>query len=115
MWIFIGFQQRAVKNSQNLKNDTFCRLPVSSCQSIFVSEKCPGRSILLNYVDDDYSRGYGQINEIFRALAKNDILQPVRDFRASNIRADDVGYNLYVLYLRYQQNFTASQPNEVVL
>ena len=35
------------------------------------------------------------------------------DFRSSNVRADDVGHNLYVADLRYQQFFTASQPNAV--
>ena len=29
-----GFQQRAVQDSQILNNDTFCRLPVTSCQCI---------------------------------------------------------------------------------
>ena len=30
---------------------------------------------LLRYDDDDYSQGYGQIKEAFRALTKNDFLQ----------------------------------------
>ena len=34
IWIFIGFQQQDRQNSQNLNNDTFCRLPVVSAQCI---------------------------------------------------------------------------------
>ena len=30
IWIIIGFQQRDRQHSQNLNNDTFCRLPVVS-------------------------------------------------------------------------------------
>ena len=70
----------------------------------------------MNYVDDDYSQGYSQIKEAVRVLTKDDILQPYisdDDFRPSNIRVDDVGYNLYVFDIRYQRNFTASQPNKV--
>ena len=60
-------------------------------------------------------QGYGQIKELFGALTKDNILRPYKsdhDFRSSNVRADDVGYKLYVFYIRYQQNFTASQPNK---
>ena len=35
------------------------------------------------------------------------------DFRYSNVRSDDVGYILYVFDVKYQQNFTASQPIKV--
>ena len=35
------------------------------------------------------------------------------DFRSYKVRADDVGYNLYVSDIRYQRNFTASQPIKV--
>ena len=35
------------------------------------------------------------------------------DFRSSNVGADDNSYNLYIFYIRYQKNFTASQPNKV--
>ena len=34
IWIIIGFQQRDRQDSQNLNNDTFCRLPVVSAQCI---------------------------------------------------------------------------------
>ena len=116
IWIIIGFQQRDRQDSQNLKNDTFCRLPVVSAQCIIGTEKYPDANNLLNYDDDDYSQGYGQIKEALRALIKYDILQPyISDdkFRTSNVRADDVGYNLYLFDIRYQKNFTNSQPIHV--
>ena len=40
---------------------------------------------LLNYDDDDYNQGYGQIKEALKALTKDDILQPYisdNDFRS---------------------------------
>ena len=116
IWIFIGFQQRDRQDSQNLNNDTFCRLPVVSAQCIIGVEKYPDAGILLNYDDDDYSQGYHQIKEAFRALTKDDILQPYisdDNFRTSNVAANGVGYNLYVFDIRYQKNFTNSQPIEV--
>ena len=76
IWIIIGFQQRDRQDSQNLNNDTFCRLPVVSAQCNIGTEKYPDAGILLNYDDDDYSQGYHQIKEAFRALTKDDILQP---------------------------------------
>ena len=48
----------------------------------------------------------------FRAITKVDIFQPYisdDNFRTSNVRADDVCYDLYVFDKRYQQNFIASQ------
>ena len=65
IWIIIGFQQRDRQTYQNLKNDTFCRLPVVTAQSIIGTEKYPDAGILLNYADDDYSQGYTQIKEAF--------------------------------------------------
>ena len=115
IWINIGFQQRDRQDSQNLNNDTFCRLPVFSAQFIIGTEKYPDAGILLNY-DDDYSQGYHQIKEAVKALTKDDILQPYiseADFRTSNVAANDIGYNLYVFDIRYQKNFTNSQPIKV--
>ena len=63
--------------------------------------------------DDDFSQSYGQIKEAFRALTKIDIFQPYISFadsRSSNVRADDGGFNLYAFDIRFQQNFTFSQP-----
>ena len=92
---------------------TFCRLSFTSCQCLIGTKKGLASGILLNYDDDDYSQGYGQIKEDFRALTTAYILQPYifdHDFRSSNVRADDVGYKLYVFDIRYQQNFTAARP-----
>ena len=97
IWIIIGFQQQDRQDSQNRNNDTFCRLPVVSAQCIIGTEKYPDTSILSNYDDDDYSQGYHQIKEAFKALTKDDILQPYiseENFGTSNVRAADVGYNL---------------------
>ena len=115
-WIIIGFQQRDRQDSQNLNNDSFCRLPVVSAQRIIGTEKYPDAGILLNYDDDDYSQGYHQIKEAFRALTKDDILQPYisdDNFRTSNAAANDFGYNLYVFDIRYQKNFESAQPIKV--
>ena len=71
---------------------------------------------MLNFNDDDYSQGYAQIKEASRALMKDGILQPYisdDDFRSSSFAANDVGYNLYVVDIRHQQNFTDSQPIKV--
>ena len=117
-WIIIGFQQRDRQHSQNFNKNTSCRLPVVSAQCVIGTEKYLDAGILLNYDDDEYSQWYAQIKEAFRAFIKVDILRPCisdHDFRSSNVRADDVGYNLYVLDIRYQQNVTASQPVKVEL
>ena len=76
IWIIIGFQQQDRQNSQNENNDTFYRPSVTSPQCIIGTEKYPDSGILLNYDEDDYNQGYGQIKEAFRALTKDDILQP---------------------------------------
>ena len=39
IWIVIGFQQQDRQDSQNLSNDTFCRLPIVSAQCIIGTEK----------------------------------------------------------------------------
>ena len=70
IWISIRFQQRDRQDPQNLNNDTFYRLLVTSAQCIIGTEKYPDFAIVLNYNDDDYSQGYGQIKEAFEALTK---------------------------------------------
>ena len=75
VWNIIGFQRRDKQNSQNVKNDRFFRMPVTSAQCKIGREKIPDAAILLNYDDDDYSQGYGHVKEAFRALPKNDFLQ----------------------------------------
>ena len=68
IWVVVGFQQQDRRDSQNLNNDTFCRLPVVSAQCVIGTEKYPDSAILLNYDDDDYSQSYHQIKEAFKAL-----------------------------------------------
>ena len=51
VWIIVGFQQRHRQGSQNLNNDTFCRLPVVSAQAIIGTEKYPDTGTILNYND----------------------------------------------------------------
>ena len=117
IFILMGFQQRDRRDSLNLLNDTFCRLPVISVQCIIGTEKNLDFGILLNYDDDDdYSQGYHQIKQVFHVLTTDDILQPYisdADFRSSNTRADDTEYDIYVFDLTYQKKFTNSQPIKV--
>ena len=102
-WIFVAFQQNDRQHDQNLNNDTFVRLPVTSAQVAIGTERYPDSGILLNYDDDDYSQGYGQIKEAFKALTKDDILLPYiseDDFRSSN-EANNIGYNIYAFDIQY--------------
>ena len=48
IWINIGFQQRDRQDSQNLVNDTFCRLPVVSAQAFIGTEKYSDAGVLSN-------------------------------------------------------------------
>ena len=50
IWIIIRIQQRERQNTQIWNQDTFCRLPLTSAQSIFVTENYPDVGILLQYV-----------------------------------------------------------------
>ena len=114
-WIIVRFQQRDRQDTQNLNNDTFYRPPVSSCQCITGTERYPDNSILINYDDNDFSQGYEQIKKAFRALTEDDMLQPYlsdNDFRSSN-DGNNIGYNLYVFDIRYQQNFASAQPIKI--
>ena len=116
IWIIIAFQQRDRRDSQNLNNDIFCILPVVSAQGVIATKKYPDAAIILDYDDDHHSQGYHQLKEASKALTKDDVLQPYiseQNFRSSNVRADDVGYNLYVFDIRYQKIFTNSQPIKV--
>ena len=115
IWIFVAFQPMDRQNDQNLNNDTFYRMPITSAQCIIGTEKYPDNAILLNYDDDDYSQGYGQIKEAFKALTKDDILQPYitdDDYRSSN-DVDNIGYNVHVFDIRYQKNFEIGQSVKV--
>ena len=76
-------------------------------------ESYPDSDVLLNCDNDDYSQGYAQKKQAFSAVTKDNIFPPdIGDdnFRTSNVRPDDVGYDFYVFDIRYQQIFTASQP-----
>ena len=66
IWIVIGFQQQKRQDTQDLNNDSFCRLPVTSCHCIIGMENYPGAALLLTYNNDDYSQGYRQIKEALR-------------------------------------------------
>ena len=115
LWIFIGFQQNDRQHDQNLNNDTFVRLPVISAQVVIGTKRYPDSGILLNYDDDYYSQGYGQIKEAFKALTKDETLQPYiseDDFRSSN-EGNNIGYNIYAFDIRYQKNFENAQPVKV--
>ena len=74
--INIEFQQRGRQDSQDLSNDSFCSMPVTSAQAIIRTEKNSDTVILLNYNDNEYSQGYAQNKEAFRASTKDDSLQP---------------------------------------
>ena len=76
VWIYVVFQQTDKQHDQNWNNHTFYRMPVTSFECMFGTEKHPDSASLLNYNDDDYGQGYGQIKEAFKALTKNNILQP---------------------------------------
>ena len=115
IWIYVAFQQSDRQHDQNLNNDTLVRLPVFSAQAVIGTERYPGSGVLLNYNDDDCSRGYGQIKGAFKALTKDDILQPYiseNGFRSSNDE-NDTGYNIYAFDIRYRKNFETVQPIKV--
>ena len=98
IWNIVGFQRRDRQDSQNLNNDTFYRPTVTSAQCINGTEKKPHSAFLLHYDDDEYSQGYGQIKEVFRAVTKDDILQPQisdNDLGSSD-NGEDIGYDIYV-------------------
>ena len=87
IWIYVVFPENDRQHDQNLNNDTFITLPVICAQVFIGTDRYTDTAILLNYNDDEYSQGYGQIKEALRALTKYNILQPYiceDDFRSSN-------------------------------
>ena len=68
IWIIKGFQQSGRQDSQTLNIHSFCRLPVTSCQCIIGTQKCPDAGILINYGNDNYSQGNNQVRETFIAF-----------------------------------------------
>ena len=53
IWIYVVFLQNERQHDQNLNNDTFCRLPVTSAQCLIGTERYPDSAILLDCDDDD--------------------------------------------------------------
>ena len=103
------------KKSQNLNNDTFYRPRAINAHVVIGTEMYPDNRLLLNYDDDNYSQGYGQIKEAFKALTQDDIVQPYKselDFRSFN-ECDTIGYGLYAFDIRYQKDFESAQPIKV--
>ena len=100
--IYTAFQQSDRQHDQNLNNDTFVGLPNTSAQCSIGTEIYPDVGFLSIYDDGYYSQGYGQIKKAFRALTKEDILQPYineDDFTSSN-DANDFGYNIHSFDIR---------------
>ena len=113
--VFVAFQENDRQHDQKLNNDTFVRLPVISAQVIIGTERYPDSGILLIYDDDEYSQGYGQIKEAFKALTKDDILQAYiseDDFRSS-IEGNNIGCTICAFDIRYQKNSEIAQPVKV--
>ena len=115
IWVIVAFQQSDRKYDQNLNNDTFYRPPVISTQCIIATEKYLDSAFSLNCNDDEYSHGYSQIKEAFRALTHDDLLHSYKsenDYGSSN-NGNNIDYNFYVFDIRYQKNFESSQPMKV--
>ena len=115
IWIYVVFQKSDRQHNQKLSNDTFVRLPVISSQVVIGTERYPDTGILLNYNDDEYSQGCGHIKEAFKALTKDNVLQPnisEDDFRFSDV-GDNIGYNIHCFDIRYRKNFQSAQAVKV--
>ena len=115
IWIYVAFQQHDRQHDQNLNNDTFYRMPVTSAQCIIGTEEYPDSAILLIYDGDDYSQGYVQIKEAFKAITKDNILQPYvseDDFRSDN-NCKNIGYNIHVSDIRYQKKYQSGQSVKI--
>ena len=115
IWVSLASQQHDRQHDQTLNNDTFYRMPVSSCQCIIGTEKNPDSATLLTYDDYEYCQGYGQIKEACRALTKDNIPQPYiseDDFRSDN-NGNNIGYNINVFDIRYQKNYQSGQSVKI--
>ena len=98
-----------------MNDDTFHRLPVTSTQSNIGTEKYPDSAIFLKYDGDDYSQGYGQIKEAFKSLTKDNIIKPYisEDYFRSDNNGDNIGYNIHVFEIRYQENYQSGQSIKI--
>ena len=115
IWIFVVYRQKYRQHDQKLNNDTFVRPLVISAQVVIGTERYFDTGNFYNYNDDDYSQGYGQTKEAFKALTKDDILQPYiseDDFRSSN-DGDNIGYNFHAFDIRYQKKVEGGQSVKV--
>ena len=115
IWIFVVFQRIDRQHDQNLNNDAFYRMPITFAQVVIGSQTNPNFAVLLNYNNDCYSQGYGQIKEAFKAVTKDNILQRYigeDDFRSSN-DGDNIGYNIHSFDIRYQKSFEKGQSVRV--
>ena len=66
--------------------------------------------------DDVYnSQAYAQIKEIFRALTKDNVLQPyiTEDHFQSSNDGDNIDYNSHAFDIRYQQKYESGSSVEV--
>ena len=107
------FQQSGRQHDQNLNNDTFYKMPVTSAQCIIGTENHPDSGILITSDDDDYSQGYSKVKEAFRALTNDNMLQLYigeDDIRWS-IDGDNIGFNIHIFYIRYQKK-KLKMPNQ---
>ena len=77
------------------------------------TERYPDSAILLNYNDDDYSQGYGQIKEAFRALTKDNTLQPYKSEDNVGDGGNEINYKIHCFDIRYQKNFESCQSVKV--
>ena len=111
VWIYVVFQQSNRKHDQNINNDTSYEMPVTSCQCIIGTEKYPDSAVLLNYNDDDYSQGYAQLKGAFRALLRDNILQPY--ISEDDNDDNDIGYIIHSFDTRYQKNLEIGQSVKV--
>ena len=116
-WNFVVFQQNDRQHDQNLKKDTFYRLPVTSARCIIETEEYPDSAILLTHDDDHYAQWYAQVKGASTAPTEDDILQfniGENDYRSS-IDGDKVGYNLHVFDIRYQKKIESVPPIKIEL
>ena len=72
------------------------------------------RVFFLTFDDDYYNQGYGQIEEAFKALTKDDTLQPyISDHNFRSSIYNDIGYNVYIFDTLFQKNFESAQATKV--
>ena len=112
---YVVFQQNDRQRDQNMNNDSFYRMPVTTAQCFIGNEKHPDSDIFLNYNDDDYSQGYGKIKQAIKALTNDNILQLyiVEDDFITSIDGDNIGDNIHSSDIQYQKNFEAGQSVKV--